>query len=151
MILDEFRKNNIWNQSWHVAMQDDRNIITWKKNNTRLRNVWSHGHLAWLVVYGVYYTCTIWWSYCLDPTCHIHMHGNREKLAWAFFLLHACWTSWLSSRRAQEWLSTGKGKEGSKDHMESGKSKAMLMGCSPRRATTVESGLCARPYMVYAR
>jgi hypothetical protein len=86
-----------------------------KKNNAQLRNGWSRGHLAWLVVHGVYYACTIWWSYCLGPTCHIHMHGKGEKLARAFFLLHTCWTSWLSSRRAQEWLDTHKGKEGSRE------------------------------------
>jgi hypothetical protein len=27
----------------------------------------------------------------------------------------------------------------------------MLIGCSPRRTTTVEPGSCAQPYMVYAR
>jgi hypothetical protein len=47
--------------------------------------------------------------------CHIYMHEKGEKLARAFFLLRACWTSWLSSRRAREWLSTGKGKEESKE------------------------------------
>jgi hypothetical protein len=31
MILDEFRKKNIWNQSWHVALSDGRNLITRKR------------------------------------------------------------------------------------------------------------------------
>jgi hypothetical protein len=39
------------------------------------------------------------------------MHRKREKVACAFFLLHACWTSWLSSHRAREWLGIGKCKE----------------------------------------
>jgi hypothetical protein len=33
----------------------------------------------------------------------------------------------------------------------SGKSKDMLIGCSPCRVTMVELGSCARPYTVYAR
>jgi hypothetical protein len=66
-------------------------------------------------VHDVYYACTIWWSYYLGPTCYIHMHGKEEKLARTFFLLHACWTLWLSFRKAREWLGIGKDKEGSKE------------------------------------
>jgi hypothetical protein len=31
MILDEFRKKNHWNRSWHVALQDGRILITQKR------------------------------------------------------------------------------------------------------------------------
>jgi hypothetical protein len=45
-----------------------------------------------------------------------HTHAWKgEKLARAFFLLHACCTLWLSSRRAREWLGAGKDKEESKE------------------------------------
>jgi hypothetical protein len=31
MILDEFRMNNMLNQSWHVALHDDQNLIMQKR------------------------------------------------------------------------------------------------------------------------
>jgi hypothetical protein len=37
MILDESRKKNCWNWSWHMALQDGR-INHMEKNNARLRN-----------------------------------------------------------------------------------------------------------------
>jgi hypothetical protein len=113
MILDEFRKNNIWNWSWHVAIQDGRNLITWKKNSVRLRNEWSRGHLAcWQCIV---YTMRVLLVELLLMAHMSYTHAGREKLARGFFLLHACWTSWLSSRRAREWLGTGKAKEESKE------------------------------------
>jgi hypothetical protein len=83
-----------------------------------------------------------------------YTHAREEREASTRFFLASClldilaelsWSSGVARHRQSQ------GGKQRKYHWKSGKRKGMLMGCSPRCATTVEPGSCARLYTVYAR
>jgi hypothetical protein len=93
------------------------------------------------------------WSCSLGPTRHTHIYGKGERKASKGLLLASCMDDAMVKL-----VELGNGSAQAKERRESieettgrEKSKEMLMGCSPRLATTIESGSCARPYTVYAR
>jgi hypothetical protein len=120
-----------------------------EKTNVRLKNGCSHYGLAWLVVHGVYCACIIWWSYCLGPMCHTHIHGKGEREASMSLHLASCMDAIGQAHRAHGQLMFEGGEQG-EDHNER-EEQGVLKGCSPCPTMTVELGSCVWPYTLYAR
>jgi hypothetical protein len=97
----------------------------------------------------VYIVCVIWWSYCLGPTHQTHVCGKGERDASRG---HECSSCFVNGHHG--WARRARGHHGLEEGSRAktigrGKSKEMLIGCSPHSVMMVEPGSCAQAYTVY--